>query len=167
MKKKHLRVIQMIQEGIPKELLMNLTKTEIQSPTMKKIFELALTKPDTEVTERQKRNIRAMLASGRLDVQVEVLDTEVERQIDEYMSEEIEKAVKLGRLPATAPMLKSYKRKGNQYAKRTERRLRREFMVEGDDVAATEEDDQNNKAEHPARPSHDEVVPTPSAAVFR
>lgn len=167
MKKKHIRVIQMIQEGIPQDLLMRLTKTENQSPTMKKIFEIALTKPDDEVTPRQKRNIKAMLESGRLDKEVEVLDTEVEKQIDAYIAEEIEKAVKLGRLPATAPMMKNFKNKGIQYAKRQERRLRREFMVEGGDVDVTEEDDQNNEAQHPARSSHDEALPTPSAAVFR
>jgi len=154
----------MIQEGIPRELLMNLTKKEIQAPTIKKVYELALTKPDDEVTPRQKRNIQAMLDSGRLDREVEVLDEEVEKEIDAYMEAEIAKAVKLGRLPKEAPMLNSLKKKGNQYAKRQERRLRREFLGETDDVATATEDDQNNEAQHPAREADHEVLPAPSAA---
>lgn len=169
MKKKHLRVIQMIQEGIPKELLSKLTKKELQSPTIKKLFELALTKPDSEVSPRLKRNYRAMLDSGRLDREVEVLDHEVEKLIDVYIKTEIDKAVKLGRLPKVAPemQLKSLKNKGLQYARRTERRLRTEFLGEGDDVEAAPQDDQNHEAQHPARSSHDEAIPVPSAAVFR
>lgn len=143
MRKKHLRVIQMIQEGIPRELLMNLTKMEQQGATIRKVYEIALTKPDDEITPRQKRNIQAMLDSGRLDKEVEVLDEAVEKQIDEYMREEIDKAVKLGRLPKQAPVLKSLSKKGIQYAKRQERRLRREFGVKSDDVAETPEDDSN------------------------
>jgi len=122
---------------------MSLTKKEIQAPTIKKVFELALTKPDDEVSPRQKRNIQAMLDSGRLDREVEVLDHEVEKQIDDYIAAEIDKAVKLGRLPAKAPQLNSLKKKGIQYAKRQEKRLRREFLGEGSDVAETTPDDQN------------------------
>jgi len=143
MKKKHLRVIEMIQEGIPKELLMNLTKKEIQAPTIKKVFELALTKPDDEVSPRQKRNIQAMLDSGRLDREVEVLDYEVEKEIEAYIATEIDKAVKLGRLPAQAPQLKTLKKKGIQYAKRQERRLRGLFLGENNDVEEATEHDQN------------------------
>jgi hypothetical protein len=104
MRKKHIRIIKQIQEGIPQDLLKRLTKTELQSPTIKKVFEKALVDPGT--TERQRRNIQAMLDSGKLDKTVEVLDHEVEKLIDEYLSEEIAKAVKLGRLPAEAPKLK-------------------------------------------------------------
>lgn len=154
----------MIQEGIPKELLLNLTKKEIQAPTMKKVFEIALTKPDTEVSPRQKRNIKAMLDSGRFDREVEVLDHEVEKQIDAYYQAEIDKAVKLGRLPKHAPTLKSLTKKGVQYAKRQERRLRREFLGEGSDVDSATQDDQNDEAQHPSRQADHENVSAPSAA---
>ena len=164
MKKKHLRVIQMIQEGIPRELLMNLTKKEIQAPTIKKVFELALTKPDDEVSPRQKRNMRAMLASGRLDREVEVLDHEVEKEIDAYFQAEIAKAVQLGRLPKEAPQLNRLKNKGVQYAKRQERRLRREFLGETNDVAAATPDDQNVTGSDTPRKANNGSLPTFSAA---
>jgi len=146
MNKRHLRVIKQIQDGIPKELLMNLTKTELQSPTIKHVFELALTKPDSEVSPRQKRNIKAMLDSGKLDKEVEVLDHEVEKQIDEYFKREIDEAVKLGRLPAQAPVLETLNKKGNQYARRQERRLRREFTGEVSDVEGDSEENQNHQS---------------------
>jgi tRNA A37 N6-isopentenylltransferase MiaA len=166
MNKKHLRVIKMIQDGIPKDLLMNLTKKEIQAPTIKKVFELALTKPDDEVSPRQKRNIQAMLDSGRLDREVEVLDYAVEKEIDAYITAEIDKAVKLGRLPAQAPQLKRLKNKGIQYAKRQERRLRREFLGETSDVEDEAPDGKENASVNPSRQDNHPTVPTPSAAIL-
>lgn len=136
----------MIQEGIPKELLENLTKTELQSPTIKKVFEKALVHPDT--TDRQRRNIQAMLDSGKLDREVEVLDHEVEKQIDEYYKTEIDKAVKLGRLPKEAPKLNNLKNKGKQYARRQEKRLRTLFVGEDSNVAGAAEENQNQPRQH-------------------
>lgn len=166
MNKKHLRVIKMIQEGIPQELLLNLTKKEIQAPTIKKVFELALTKPDNEVSPRQKRNIQAMLDSGRLDREVEVLDYEVEKEIDAYIAKEIDKAVKLGRLPAVAPQLETLKKKGIQYAKRQERRLRREFLGETDDVAEAKEHDQDIQGGNPPGKANNGSLPAFSGAAL-
>lgn len=160
MKKKHIRVLKQINEGIPQELLRNLTKTELQSPTTKKLFELALTKPDDEVTPRQKRNIQAMLDSGKLDREVEVLDHEVEKLIDAYLGEEIAKAVKLGRLPAEAPM-DHLKNKGNQYVRRQEKRLRTIFTGEDSDVVDTTPEDQADQEQHPKPQIADPSVSRP------
>ena len=157
----------MIQEGIPKELLMNLTKTEKQSPTIKKVFELALTKPDDEVSPRQKRNIQAMLDSGRLDKDVEVLDHEVEKLIDEYYKVEIDKAVRLGRLPKEAPKLESLKNKGIQYAKRQEKRLRTIFTGKDSDVEGDTQENQNNQESDTPQQNNGASLPQPSAATFR
>lgn len=166
MNKKHLRVIKMIQEGIPQELLLNLTKKVTQAPTIKKVFEIALTKPDSEVSPRQKRNIQAMLDSGRLDREVEVLDYAVEKEIDAYISAEIDKAVKLGRLPKVAPQLETLKKKGIQYAKRQERRLRREFLGEDSDVDVSPEHDQNVKEGNTPGKANNGGLPDFSAAVL-
>lgn len=144
MRKKHLRIIKQIQEGIPQELLRNLTKTELQSPTIKKVFEKVLVHPDT--TERQRRNVQAMLDSGKLDREVEVLDHEVEKQIDVYFEVEIAKAVKLGRLPKEAEKLDTLKDKGNQYARRQEKRLRTLFTGEAGNVDGDPQEDQDHEA---------------------
>lgn len=156
MKKKHLRVLKQIQDGIPQELLRNLTKKEIQAPTIKKVFEKALTDPNT--TERQRRNIQAMLDSGKLDREVEVLDHEVEKQIDAYFEEEIAKAVKLGRLPKEAEKLDTLKNKGNQYVRRQEKRLRSLFMGEASDVEGDTPEDQGDEAEHPQPQTADQSL---------
>lgn len=164
MKKKHLRVIRDIQDRIPRDLLMRLTKTELVSPTVKAVFELALTKPDSEVSPRQKRAIKAMLDSGRLDREVEVIDKEVEIVIDAFIGEEIEKAVKLGRLPKEAPQMKALQNKGTQYARRQEKRLRAEFGVADPDVADETPHDKADQAQHTSRKADNSFVPTPSAA---
>lgn len=165
MRKKHIRVIKQIQDGIPQDLLRNLTKTEIQAPTIKKIFEKALVDPNT--TERQKRNIQAMLDSGKLDREVEVLDHEVEKQIDAYLQEEIAKAVKLGRLPKEAPMLDSLKNKGKQYARRQEKRLRREFLGEGEDVDDDSQEGENDQNSDSQPQANHQALPEPTAATIR
>lgn len=144
-------MIREIQERIPPDLLKRLMKKELMAPATKKIVEVALTKPDSEVTPRQKRRLQALLDSGQLSREVEVLDHEVEKQIDDFFSKEIAIAVKLGRLPAEAPQLELLKNKGQQYARRKEAQLRREFLGETDDAADDPQDDQENKGERPTR----------------
>lgn len=156
----------MIQEGIPQELLMNLTKKEKIAPTARILFEKALKEPDDVVSPRQKRNIQAMLDSGRLDREVEVLDHEVEKLIDEYYKTEIDKAVKMGRLPNEAPKLDLLKKKGIQYAKRQEKRLRAEFTGKSDDVDDAAEGSEEDEASNPPRPNHQTALPKPSAAIL-
>lgn len=151
----------MIQERIPKDLLDNLMKEEVESPTLKKVFELALTKPDSEVPAKKKKHIRALLDSGRLDRKVMVLDPEVEKQIDEFFSKEIALAVKLGRLPKEAPVLESLQAKGTQYARRQERRLRSEFLGEDSNVDDGPEGKAQDESQHPARPVDDGLLRTP------
>lgn len=164
MRKKHLRVIRDIQSRIDPELLQKLTKKEKVSPAVKKVFEKALEKPDSEVSPRKKRAIRAVLASGKLDREVEVLDKVVEQEIDDFIGKEIEKAVKLGRLPKEAPKLKSLQNKGVQYARKQERRLRAEFGVDDSNVADEAPHDTGDKEVNPSRKADDSFVPVPSAA---
>lgn len=164
MNKKHLRVIKEIQSRIDPELLKKLTKMEKVSPAVKEVFEKALLKPDSEVSPRKKRAIRAVLDSGKLDREIEVLDRVVEQEIDAFFTAEIDKAVKLGRLPKEAPKLEALTKKGTQYARRQEKRLRAEFGAEDRDVADTAEDDQDHKAQHQPRSSDNPFVPVPSAA---
>lgn len=104
---------------------------------------------DPRTTPRQRRNIQAMLDSGKLDRKVEVLDHEVEKLIDAYFEEEIAKAVKLGRLPKEAEKLNTLKNKGNQYVRRQEQRLRTLFTGEASNVDGDPQEDQNNEARNP------------------
>lgn len=142
---------------------MRLTKTELEAPTIKKVFEKALVDPNT--TERQRRNIQAMLDSGRLDRTVEVLDHEVEKLIDAYLAEEIAKAVKLGRLPAEAPKLEGLKDKGHQYARRQEKRLRTLFTGKGEDVDDSTQEDQDHPGSDSQQQADHGALPEPTATV--
>lgn len=131
MKKKHIRVLEEIQSRIPEHLLKTLTKIEPQNPVAKKVFEAALLEPDAVVDPKKKFRIKAMLDAGLLDKEVEVIDTEVEKQIDEFISKEVALAVKLGRLPKKAPTLKLINNKGKNYAKRKNRQLKETFGISG------------------------------------
>lgn len=162
--KKHLRVIREIQNRIPKELLMSLTKKEIQAPTIKKVIEEALRRPDTAVSPRQKRRLQAVLDSGTLDREVEVLDHSVEAQIDAFIQAEVDLAVKLGRLPKEAPQLEALKKKGKKYAKKQEQRLRREFEGKNNDVADDSENNPEDESQHQARSSDGGLLLEPGAA---
>lgn len=163
MKKKYLNELRRITESIPKDLLMNLTKMEKQSPTMKKLLEIALTKPDSEVSPKQKRRFKAILDSGYLDREVEVINKPVEQQIDDYMTAEIALAVEEGRLPKQAPMLKLKNNKGKQYARRQQARLKALFNGSDQDVAHGPKDDQANEEEHSARQNDGGLLSQPGS----
>ena len=161
MKNKHLRVIREIQERLPKELLMGLMKKEKQSPTLKVLVERALGKPDSEVSPEQKRRFRAVIDSGFLDREVEVIDYDVEKQIDAYFSAEIEKAVKLGRLPKDPERLELLNNKGHQYARRQRERIKRLADGEDPNVANGPQGGAQGQAEPPSRPSDGGVLLEP------
>lgn len=125
MKKKHLKVIRDIQDTIPTELLKDLTIKEKQFSTLKEVCERGLKEPDDVVSPREKRRLKAMLDSGYLEKEVDVINKPVEKQIEEYLEKEIKKAVDQGRLPKKAPemKLKSQINKGKQYVRKQRERL--------------------------------------------
>lgn len=97
MKKKHLRIIEMIQENVPKELLDKLMIKVPVAPVSEEIVKRAL--EDPEVSEEIKEQMRTRLDSGYFDNTKTIADPEVEKQISEYYEKEIDKAVKMGLLP--------------------------------------------------------------------
>jgi hypothetical protein len=131
MKKKHLQVLREIQDSIPQELILNITKKEKQFHTLKQVVEHALTLPDDQIPAKEKRKFRSLLDSGYLEKEVEVTDTTVEQQISEYLDKEIQKAQKQGKLPKKAPIIrhKSLINKGKQYARRKNARLKSLFSA--------------------------------------
>lgn len=161
MKARHLRVIREIHEKIPAELIGSLMKKEIQAPTIKKVVEIALTKPDEEVSRSMKRRLRALLDSGMLDREVEVVDESVEKQIDALIGAEIDKAVRLGRLPKKAPTLELLNNKGKQYVRRQQKRLHDLTVGTHDDVVLQAEDNSQNQAQHSPREADGGVLLTP------
>ena len=97
MKKKHARVLRMIQESVPKEFFDGLVTEEPIAPTVKFMFEKAL-ESDT-ISEEKKKAVKAVLDSGQLDKRNLKTDETKAKLIEEYIEKEIDKAIALGRLP--------------------------------------------------------------------
>jgi translation elongation factor EF-1beta len=96
-KPEHKKVLERIQNSIPKEWLDNLTRKEPIAEPVKEIIERALV--DDEVSEEVKEKFRLVKDSGYLDKEIEVENGEITLKIDKYIDEEIEKAIKRGELP--------------------------------------------------------------------
>lgn len=156
MNKRHVRVIKEIQDRIPQDLLKRLTKFELANPTMKKLVETALADPDLDPKKR--RRYQALMDAGYLDKKIEVIDPEVEKQIDEFITKEIDLAVKLGRLPKEAPQMESLSKKGKQYARRKHKQLKELFTGTDSDVAVHPEDDKEDEGEHSPRQDDGSVL---------
>lgn len=151
MKKKYLRVLHEIQESIPKELLERLMKKEIIGSTVKEVIERALKEPDDVVSQDEKQRFQAMIDSGYLDTEIEVIDTDVDKQIDALVGAAIAKAVADGRLPAEAPKLKLLNNKGKKYVRRQAARLEKLFSPEGDSEGSNGGDDSQHAETDSAR----------------
>ncbi len=109
MKKKHLREIQRINKLIPKEMLARLTKKQYKTPTTREMINKVLENPEETahiVSSKDLAKYKAMKKSGILDEMEEVIDHEVEKEIDDFLEKEFEKARKLGRLPPPQKMPK-------------------------------------------------------------
>lgn len=124
MKAKHARELRRISESIPAELLTSLMKKETIAPTIHEILRRGLLESDEVVTPEQKNRFRLILESGIADREIEVIDGDVEKLIDAYVTAEVDLAVKLGRLPKKAPQMKLTNNKGKQYARRQAARLK-------------------------------------------
>ena len=139
MKKKHLKEIERITKLIPKELTDNLTKKVPVMPVTKEIIVKALSdaklerievkkyfkwyNPFTWFAEKEykdvwkvdgkifdKKKYQMLVDSGELDREVEVVDEEVEKKIDNFLNIEFDKSRKLGYLPPL-PKLKEKSKK--------------------------------------------------------
>lgn len=107
MKKRHLRVLENINKSIPASLVQGLLKTELIFPTLKQLAEAAVKSKKTPADEVEK--YQAMLDSGYFDKTHQIVDTSVEKQIEDYIESQIKQAVADGLLPpkVNVPTLKS------------------------------------------------------------
>lgn len=153
-----MRELKRITESIPKEFLEALMKKETIAPTLKKVLEIGLTKDDSEVSPEEKAKFRTLINSGVLDREVEVLNHDTEKLIDEYLSAEIELAVKMGRLPPEAPQSDYMRKKGKKYVRKQADRLRKLFDSEGRKEEDVREGDDADAGPASARGSDDTGV---------
>lgn len=91
-----LRELRRIQESIPKEWQDKLIVKRHVTPTMAKALSLFLHRKD--LTPEQREQAQAIKDSGILEQKEDVVNQSVQKKIDRYVSEEIEKSIKAGRL---------------------------------------------------------------------
>ena len=97
MKKSTLKELKRISAGIPKDLLDKLMIEKDVAPSVVEVVRRALVDPD--VSAEKKEQLQHLMDSGYMNIKEKVVDPEIEKQIDEYMNKEIERAIKLGRIP--------------------------------------------------------------------
>lgn len=120
------RELKRITENIPKELLEGLMKSEEVAPTLTKLLTKAIELPNGEMgmDDEKRQRFKNMIAAGVLNREVQTIDRDKEKLIEEYFEAEIAFAVKMGRLPKEAPMPDFIRKKGKKHAKRQAERLR-------------------------------------------
>ena len=99
MKHDTLKELQRISSSIPQELLDRLSNKESKAKVTNEIVDRALRDPKVPVTV--KRRLYDKKQKGQFDVETEEVDREVEEQIDEYVTSEIQRSIRLGRLDNT------------------------------------------------------------------
>jgi hypothetical protein len=95
--KKHVAELRRIGESIPKSMQDRLIIKRDQLPTVNKVVSLAL--HDDNVPEKQKERLRNIKAAGLLNKKVDVVNKTAQKEIDNYLNQEIAKSIAAGRLP--------------------------------------------------------------------
>jgi hypothetical protein len=93
---KDLAELRRIQESIPKDLQDRLIMKRAVTPTMAKVLSLLLR--EKGITKERKAQLQAVKDSGLLAQTEDVVNQSVQKQIDKYVTEEIEKSILAGRL---------------------------------------------------------------------
>ena len=127
MKKPHKFILEQITQRTPKEMLSRLSKhvSDYEAfPTVVFVLQKAIEETqDEEKKERFKRQIADMMISGK-----EVIDHEVEKEIDEWQTQEIKKEIEMGNLSKKmfTHLFKKIKRLNTkQHGKKENKRIRR------------------------------------------
>lgn len=107
-KKEYMKVLERIQNSIPKELTDNVTSKVQKAPKQAKLYRdiaAGIDNPDidnTRITPKIKEFAQAIIDSGeikRFEEEITIENKEVTFKINKFIEEEIEKAVKRGELP--------------------------------------------------------------------
>ena len=100
MKKKHSELLKSIYSEVPKELIASLMKKGKVLETNKKLLQMAI--EEDGYPEEKKEMYKNLLASGVMDVEEEVMDPVVAKQIDDFIDNKVLAEVEAGNLPKVA-----------------------------------------------------------------
>ena len=104
-----------IMRSIPLELQEGLVKKVPTAPVINELYEKVKADPDAD--PEAVRKLELFKKAGYMDKTVEEVDQDIVKQIDAYLEDQIERAIKLGRLPAKDS--EEYKKYANNYGKLT------------------------------------------------
>lgn len=93
-----------ISDSVPKLIKDNTLINQLKTPEMKLVFEKALEEPS--ISQEKKDKIKHMLDSGVFDRKSIVENTKVSKLRDDWVTREIKKSVKAGRLPTKKQLIK-------------------------------------------------------------
>lgn len=97
-------VLKEISDRAPKMLLKNVAKEVKATPTMEMVIEKVLKSKPKKISQEKLEKLQTLYDAGEFSKKRVVEDPKIAKQLDNYYSREIRKAVKEGRLP------KNYKR---------------------------------------------------------
>lgn len=101
----HIRkVLFEIHAKVPPHLKKNVVKEVLATPTIKMVMEHALTMES--ISEEKKKHIKNLLDAGEFSKKRVVEDMKIAKMIDQFVSREINRAIKSGILPSKAKMRK-------------------------------------------------------------
>lgn len=109
LKPEHMQELQRIQKTIPKSLTDGVMKETVPGQEMLDTLKIAVNDP--ELTQAQRDKAQLIIDSGYLEKVVLSEDPAVIAEIDTYIEKEIEKSVRLGRLPDKKKKNKNIKKK--------------------------------------------------------
>lgn len=91
-----LQELKRIQESIPEDLKKRLIMKRMVTPGMAKAVRMALREKNLDEATREK--LQHIKDSGIVDQKEDVVNQSVQKKIDRFISQEIEKSIKAGRL---------------------------------------------------------------------
>lgn len=107
MTESQIKVLKRINEGIPKAFLDRLIMKRYTYPTIREMVDRGL--EDPEVADKVKDKLRILKNSQEYSATEDVVDEEMEKKIDAYLSREVKKAIKSGALPPLTPEQASFR----------------------------------------------------------
>ena len=95
MNNKTAKELRRITKSIPKEFKDKITKQVDKAPVLKELYE----KAKEDKNEEAIKKLGLLKKAGYLDEKEEVVDEEIVSQVSKWLDEQIERSIKLGRLP--------------------------------------------------------------------
>lgn len=93
------KVLKGIQDKIPRNLIANAVSIHKLTPTVEKVMDAAISWSSETISEEKKNKIRELKAAGEFSKTTFVDNIPVQKKINNFVSREINRAIKSGELP--------------------------------------------------------------------